>query len=139
MEEVSLVVGSSFNCVKCDQPAQYSGNDLKRTKRKSVPGRGFTKSSDCVRWNVLCVIFLLNQVGEALRQVHFKRLMIEPTILVLVSVSSSEEINKVIEKVDKLKLLLPENINWAIAHVASYLLDDFRPSLSDFSGKLLWN
>ncbi|CAB3410916.1 unnamed protein product [Caenorhabditis bovis] len=129
-------------CVKCTCEACFTGVDPKkawyckecfvsmvRNKfRSALSKRKIFKNTDSRQTLIVfdgspSAAFLLNQVNEAVRKINFKRLMIEPVILVLVSVTKVSVLNEVLKKIAVLKVILPENIKWYCTHIAFSLKD----------------
>ncbi|PAV64949.1 hypothetical protein WR25_10562 isoform D [Diploscapter pachys] len=70
--------------------------------------------------------FLLHQIQDALNQTNFKRLVVEPTIAVLVSVCDESEISLILSRVSEIKNLLPDTVPWHIFHEAVGLLPNLE-------------
>ncbi|CAO4379653.1 unnamed protein product [Caenorhabditis nigoni] len=130
-------------CVKCDKEAKFTGVDPKkawycqgcfiqmvRNKfRSALSKKKIYKDADARDTLVVydgspSGTFLLNQIDDALKQITYKRLMVKPTVLVLVSETEEPEIQQVIKRVAEIKENFLENVNWFIAHIASCLYDE---------------
>lgn len=124
-------------CVKCENKAKFTGVDPKkawycqecfiqmvRNKfRSALSKKKIYKDADARETLVVydgtpSGTFLLNQIDDALKQITYKRLMIKPTVLVLISVTDDAKIQSVIHRVQEIRKSLLDNVDWYVAHVA---------------------
>ncbi|CAI4221722.1 unnamed protein product [Auanema sp. JU1783] len=120
-------------CVKCPEAAVLAGVDVKKAVyckncfiqmvihkfRSSISKKRIFKAI-IVFDGTSSGVFLLRQVKESMEMSEYKKLMIKPTILVLVSATENAEIEKVEAKIRELRLILSD-VPWFIVHVASAL------------------
>ncbi|CAI4221721.1 unnamed protein product [Auanema sp. JU1783] len=103
-------------CVKCPEAAVLAGVDVK----KAVYCKNCFIQMVIHKFRSSISVFLLRQVKESMEMSEYKKLMIKPTILVLVSATENAEIEKVEAKIRELRLILSD-VPWFIVHVASAL------------------
>ncbi|KAF1749916.1 hypothetical protein GCK72_016461 [Caenorhabditis remanei] len=114
-------------CVKCENNAKFTGVDPKKAwycQECFIQMDADARETLIVYDGSASGAFLLNQIDDALKQITYKRLMVQPTVLVLVSVTEETEIQRVVERVEELKKELLENVRWFIAHVACSMYTD---------------
>uniref|UniRef100_A0A1I7U746 Cytoplasmic tRNA 2-thiolation protein 2 n=1 Tax=Caenorhabditis tropicalis TaxID=1561998 RepID=A0A1I7U746_9PELO len=75
--------------------------------------------------------FLLSQIDDALKQITYKRLMVKPTVLVMVSVTDPMEIQLVLDRVKEIKSVFLESVNWITAHIACCMYTESKVFLED--------
>ncbi|CAA98270.2 Cytoplasmic tRNA 2-thiolation protein 2 [Caenorhabditis elegans] len=141
-------------CVKCDKDAKFTGVDPKkawycqecfvqmvRNKfRSSLSKKKIYKDADArdtliVFDGTLSGTFLLHQINDALKQITYKRLMVKPTVLVLVSLTEDTEIQMVIKRIQEIKKSVLENVRWVVAHLACSMYDeDFKLKENECNG-----
>ncbi|CAL2045053.1 unnamed protein product [Caenorhabditis brenneri] len=132
-------------CVKCEKDAKFTGVDPKkawycqecfiqmvRNKfRSALSKKKIYKDADARETLIVfdgtpSGAFLLHQIDDALKQITYKRLMVKPTVLVLVSVTDPEKIQHVMDRIQDIKTALLENVNWIIAHVACCMYTEIK-------------
>uniref|UniRef100_A0A8R1DFI8 Cytoplasmic tRNA 2-thiolation protein 2 n=1 Tax=Caenorhabditis japonica TaxID=281687 RepID=A0A8R1DFI8_CAEJA len=136
-------------CVKCDLKAKFTGVDPKKAwycqecfiqmvrnkfrsaiSKKKIYKDAEARSTLIVYDGSPSAAFLLNQIDDALKQITFKRLMIQPTILVLISVTDEALIRSCVARVQEIKKVLVESVRWIVCHVASCMYEKI-PRLED--------
>ncbi|CAI2292939.1 unnamed protein product [Caenorhabditis sp. 36 PRJEB53466] len=136
-------------CVKCDLEAHFTGVDPKkawyckecfiqmvRNKfRSALSKKKIFKDAEARDTLVVydgspSATFLLNQINDAVNQITYKRLMIQPTILVLVSVTDDDAIQMVMNRVQEIKKELVTKARWIVAHVAYCMYSGSSKELS---------